>query len=445
MKFKFRAILCTLISLLTIGLSSTTFSAKEGINISTYEMNKDINIVSFDSAKEKVEEFVAENLKKYDISSKENVSYEGIVEKNSSFYDYAEKLYVLTNNRYKSFDTLRLEEVNYEIEYGDISFVDGLYTVNATVYEEKKYVGQDEPGYVCTEHTFTIEQKNDKFYIINDVTDDYVDAYLHEYAQKDNVNIDEIISIDRQVIQDTLELNDIEYAKLIKNVEKNNTVKLEINKIDGNYNETFNQLEKESDIIENDNVGTLRTYAAADDIEPVGSGVKTYSFNYSKMYEYAGCYNGASPFRKRKRNPAYTDYENLGGDCTNYISQILRAGGAPLDDTGNYQWYYYSDGNRSSSWTGVGYLYDYLINNDYIGPQGYLIKDNQPYVASKGDIIQLKFRNKSSYSHTLWITKHQTGTTSLTRIACHSSDRWNEPLDSLTGTRRWIKLTGYGK
>lgn len=137
MKFKFRAILCTLISLLTIGLSSTTFSAKEGINISTYEMNKDINIVSFDSAKEKVEEFVAENLKKYDISSKENVSYEGIVEKNSSFYDYAEKLYVLTNNRYKSFDTLRLEEVNYEIEYGDISFVDGLYTVNATVYEEK--------------------------------------------------------------------------------------------------------------------------------------------------------------------------------------------------------------------------------------------------------------------------------------------------------------------
>lgn len=137
MKFKFRVVLCTLISLLTIGLSSTTLSAKEGINISTYEMNKDINIVSFDSAKEKVEEFVAENLKKYDISSKENVSYEGIVEKNSSFYDYAEKLYVLTNNRYKSFDTLRLEEVNYEIEYGDISFVDGLYTVNATVYEEK--------------------------------------------------------------------------------------------------------------------------------------------------------------------------------------------------------------------------------------------------------------------------------------------------------------------
>ncbi len=137
MKFKFRAVLCTLISLLTIGLSSTTFFAKEGINISTYEMNKDINIVSFDSAKEKVEEFVAENLKKYDISSKENVSYEGIVEKNSGFYDYAKKLYVLTNNRYKSFDTLRLDEVNYEIEYGDISFVDGLYTVNATVYEEK--------------------------------------------------------------------------------------------------------------------------------------------------------------------------------------------------------------------------------------------------------------------------------------------------------------------
>ena len=34
------------------------------------------------------------------------------------------------------------------------------------------------------------------------------------------------------------------------------------------------------------------------------------------------------------RNPAYKDYELLGGDCTNYISQSLHAGGIPFDHNG---------------------------------------------------------------------------------------------------------------
>ena len=29
------------------------------------------------------------------------------------------------------------------------------------------------------------------------------------------------------------------------------------------------------------------------------------------------------------RNPVYPDFTNMGGDCANFISQCLRAGGAP--------------------------------------------------------------------------------------------------------------------
>ena len=33
------------------------------------------------------------------------------------------------------------------------------------------------------------------------------------------------------------------------------------------------------------------------------------------------------------RNPAYYDFSAIGGDCTNFVSQCLRAGGAPMNYT----------------------------------------------------------------------------------------------------------------
>jgi hypothetical protein len=44
------------------------------------------------------------------------------------------------------------------------------------------------------------------------------------------------------------------------------------------------------------------------------------------------------------RNPAYYDYENLGGDCTNFVSQCVYAG-ARVMIYGVCGWYY-SDPNQ---------------------------------------------------------------------------------------------------
>ncbi|MFR1837392.1 MAG: amidase domain-containing protein, partial [Turicibacter sanguinis] len=49
------------------------------------------------------------------------------------------------------------------------------------------------------------------------------------------------------------------------------------------------------------------------------------------------------------RNPLYHDYENYGGDCTNFISQCLHAGEIPFDVNGRdvtQKWYWYSDKSR---------------------------------------------------------------------------------------------------
>ncbi|MEA5007441.1 amidase domain-containing protein [Clostridium tyrobutyricum] len=56
-------------------------------------------------------------------------------------------------------------------------------------------------------------------------------------------------------------------------------------------------------------------------------------------------------------------YSTNGGDCTNFISQCLRAGGAPIVTSGRNQWWYNNRG-WSVSWSTAGSLYWYLKIND---------------------------------------------------------------------------------
>ena len=69
-----------------------------------------------------------------------------------------------------------------------------------------------------------------------------------------------------------------------------------------------------------------------------------------------------------QRNPAYYNFENLGGDCTNFASQCLYAGSGVMNYTPTYGWYYNSSSDRSPSWTGVVYLYQFLTQNKGPGP-----------------------------------------------------------------------------
>ena len=63
------------------------------------------------------------------------------------------------------------------------------------------------------------------------------------------------------------------------------------------------------------------------------------------------------------RNPRYLDFEHLGGDCTNFASQCIYAGSGVMNYTPTMGWYYSSGSNRSPSWTGVVYLYNFLTGN----------------------------------------------------------------------------------
>ena len=64
------------------------------------------------------------------------------------------------------------------------------------------------------------------------------------------------------------------------------------------------------------------------------------------------------------RNPAYYDYSELGGDCTNFASQCIYAGAGVMNYTPVFGWYYISSAERTASWTGVEFLYNFLTQNE---------------------------------------------------------------------------------
>lgn len=120
------------------------------------------------------------------------------------------------------------------------------------------------------------------------------------------------------------------------------------------------------------------------------------------------------------RNPAYFDFERFGGDCTNFASQCIFAGSGIMNWTPVTGWYYSSSYNRSASWTGVNFLYDFLVNNKGPGPFAEVVdvKDAQP-----GDIAQLSFSDKNIFNHSPVIvsTGGKPGHDTI-RVAAHTDD-----------------------
>lgn len=99
------------------------------------------------------------------------------------------------------------------------------------------------------------------------------------------------------------------------------------------------------------------------------------------------------------RNPLFYDFEDYGGDCTNYISQCLYAGCGVMNYDKENGWYYISSYDRSPSWSGVVFLREFLLTNKGAGVYGELA----PLSAlCPGDVIQL-VNSEGRFYHTLFV------------------------------------------
>lgn len=135
------------------------------------------------------------------------------------------------------------------------------------------------------------------------------------------------------------------------------------------------------------------------------------------------------------RNPAYFDFDDIGGDCTNFVSQCIYAGSGVMNYTPVTGWFYRSAADRTASWTGVEFLYDFLINNRSVGP--YAVEVTQDDI-KEGDIIQLGRANGDFY-HTLIILT----ASPMILVASHSYDALDRPLYSYNfATARFLHIAG---
>lgn len=135
------------------------------------------------------------------------------------------------------------------------------------------------------------------------------------------------------------------------------------------------------------------------------------------------------------RNPAYYDFENIGGDCTNFASQCIYAGAGVMNYKKDVGWYYFSPFDRAAAWTGVEYLYRFLINNTAAGPYGHIVFADE---AEPGDIVQLgTFDGKFYHSPVI------TSVLPIIRVAAHTFDALDIPLSAYGGTlKRFIHIDG---
>lgn len=126
------------------------------------------------------------------------------------------------------------------------------------------------------------------------------------------------------------------------------------------------------------------------------------------------------------RNPLYLDYAGIGGNCTNFVSQSLYAGSCTMNYTPTFGWYYLSPGERTASWTGVNYFYNFLTGNRSVGPYGREVSREE---LLPGDVIQLG-RNAGGYYHSLLVLSR--GEDGEIYIAAQSEDSLDRPLSSYT-------------
>lgn len=128
------------------------------------------------------------------------------------------------------------------------------------------------------------------------------------------------------------------------------------------------------------------------------------------------------------RNPAYYDYEELGGDCTNFASQCLYAGVGVMNYAPTFGWYYIDANRKAPAWTGVPYFFNFMTRKE-IDPGPFGVESRLEGVLP-GDFVQFRF-TKEIFGHTpIIVQMGDPPTLENTLIAAHSYDADYRPLST---------------
>ena len=152
-----------------------------------------------------------------------------------------------------------------------------------------------------------------------------------------------------------------------------------------------------------------------------------------------------------QRNDSWPSYDRYGGNCQNFTSQALLAGGIPMDSTAPGQWKWYGDtpngsfvaSGRSPAWSGVGEFLSYVQDNRGYGLVAYA--DAPYYSGEVGDIIHLGV--DGDWRHTVIIIDVITDTAGNTvdyLVASNTANLLHFPASAYYYTQQMlIKIYGW--
>lgn len=140
-------------------------------------------------------------------------------------------------------------------------------------------------------------------------------------------------------------------------------------------------------------------------------------YNYTAMANYLEKY-------WKNYNTSYRDFSGKGGDCTNFVSQALRAGGWK-DKSGYYKnsnYWWYNSLNQTYSWINVEYL------GSFARSSGRCTMLDNVWNLRKGDFLQVKAKNSSTKTHSMMVSYFKNGTPYFTY---HSSNRYRRSMNQV--------------
>ena len=218
---------------------------------------------------------------------------------------------------------------------------------------------------------------------------------------------------------------------------------------ESNYKAVFDRLYEES----------LADYTAQlalfqEQLDRVNSGEDTWSGKADHAYDRQAAVRYADAMALT-RNPQYPEYES---NCMNYVSQVLHAGGIPIDYTGSNQWKNYSlaeDWSNSPrgfnySFIRISYFQRYLHNT--VDPCAMVVEqDINFWLGEEGDIAYVGTRSGGyeDCGHVVIISKvirDADGNIIDFFIDGNTNDQYNYPMSAgLYGMRLLGKVHGYNE
>ena len=345
-------------------------------------------------------------------------------------------LKTIIEHRKLQINDLRYKDYSYDLSYKDIK-IDG--DTASVVLEESctihfKFIPDVDSKMVGLVHNITLAKKNNEWLIVEDKYEDEFKIELDNLKKKTNPTKYKNEAFFSEGDLEKVKRFYLEKAKShveeIKKLQKTPAAKQRERINPGNINKNVKTAPAEN------SQATARTF---------------YTYNWYNAVKYA------EEYALKINSPPWGNYESMSGDCTNFTSQCLYAGGIPFDTSGsieNLKWYWYSYRDRVPPWTGASEFNYYATYNNTSSSSNYGLKATDSDWASmyQGDIVQLgstpyhnMFISRVVWSPTPPWPPHKTDFLICQHSTSEQTRLKNYPLSSKPTPSYYLSIKGYYK